>query len=333
MQPSPPIAGFSHTFEDPDAFSTSLMGGSFEYLPLPDQPFRARLDVLALGDLVLQIGDQGAHTARGAVQSGLSILILTLPTRLARVRMNGQPTSPSLGYLSPGGREFHAHSESEVAWGALAVPEAMLAQAAEMAPESIRLARMAGVLNMPEGPQRRLAGAVAAAAQMAAEQPEALSQPGCAEGLVHSMQELLAETLNAESRLLPMTRATREAYRVVRDAEAFLEAHLGQPIFRQQLCQALGVSLRKLHDGFMATTGMSPLAYLKTRRLLLARRALRQSGGDAALVKAVALAHGFWHFGHFAQDYRAQFGESPSETRARRGQPDHGPVWFHGVPT
>ena len=331
MQPSPPIAGFSHEFQDADAFSTALMGGSFEYLPLPGQPFQARLDVLVLGDLVLQVGDQGAHTARGAIHDGLSILILALPNRLARVRMNGQSTSPTLGYLSPGGREFHAHSEAEVAWGALAVPEAMLAEAAEMAPESIRLPQMSGVLNMPEGPQRRLAGAVAAAAQMAAEQPEALFQPGCAEGLVQSMQELLAETLNAESRLLPMTRATREAYRVVRDAEAFLEEHLGQPIFRQQLCQALGVSLRKLHDSFMATTGMSPLAYLKTRRLLLARRALCRGEGDAALVKSVALAHGFWHFGHFAQDYRAQFGETPSETRARRSAAPPGPSWIRGV--
>jgi AraC family transcriptional regulator, ethanolamine operon transcriptional activator len=331
-QSAPPIAGFGHEFEDPDAFSTALMGGSFEYLPLPGHAFRARLDVLVLGDLVLQVGDQGAHTARGAIHDGLSILILTLPTRQARVRMNGQPTSPSLGYLSPGGREFHAHSEAEVSWGALAVPEAMLAQAAEMAPESIRLARMAGVLNLPEAPQRRLAGAVAAAAQMATQQPEALFQPGCAEGLVRSMQELLAETLNADSRLLPVTRATREAYRVVRDAEAFLEANLGRPIFRNQLCEALGVSLRKLHDCFMATTGMSPLAYLKTRRLMLARRALRRAEGGQGLVKAIALAHGFWHFGHFAQDYRAQFGESPSETRARPRETEPGIAWLRGVP-
>ena len=331
MQLPPSVAGFSHEFRDPDAFSSALMGGSFEYLPLPGQSFQARLDVLMLGGLVIQVGEQGAHTARGAIQDGLSILILTLPTRVPRVRMNGQPTSPSLGYLSPGGREFHAHSEADVAWGALGVPEEMLAQAAEMAPEPIRLAQMAGVLQLPEGPQLRLAGAIAAAARMTAQQPEALFQPGCAEGLVQSMQELLADTLGAESRLLPVTRATREAYRVVRDAEAFLEANLGQPVFRQQLCQVLGVSLRKLHDSFMATTGMSPLAYLKTRRLMLARRALRRAEGDAALVKAVALAHGFWHFGHFAQDYRAQFGENPSETRSRRDQQERAPAWLRGL--
>jgi len=330
VQQQPPVAGFSHEFNDPDAFSSAMLGGSFEYLPLPGQAFQARLDVVVLGDVVLQAGEQGAHTARGAIHRGLSVLMLSLPSRVPRVRMNGQPTSLSLGYLSPGGQEFHAHSEADVAWGALAVPEELLAQAAEMAPEPIR--RMAGVVNLPDEPQRRLAGAIASATRMARQQPDVLFQPGCVKGLAASMQDMLADTLSAESRLLPLTRATREAHRVVRDAEAFLEAHLGQPIFRQQLCQVLGVSLRKLHDCFMATTGMSPLAYLKTRRLLLARRALRRTGGDAELVKAVALAHGFWHFGHFAQDYRAQFGETPSETRARRDGPANGPVWLRGAP-
>lgn len=326
------MGAFSHGFQDPDAFASAMLAGSYEYLPLPGQAFRARLDVLALGDLVLQVGEQEAHTARGAVEPGRCILILPLCHAPPRVRMNGQATSARVGYLAPGGQEFHSHSETGVAWGALAVPEEMLAGAAEMAPQPLPLARMAGVLELPEGPRRRLAGAIAAASLMTRQQPEALFQPGRAEGLALSMQDLLAEALSGETRLMPRTRATREAYRVVRDAEAFLEAHLSTPIFRQQLCQALGVSLRKLHDAFLATTGMSPLAYLKMRRLLLARRALRRGGGDAALVKGVALAHGFWHFGHFAEDYRAQFGETPSQTRFRRDQPESGPRWIRGVP-
>jgi hypothetical protein len=34
-------------------------------------------------------------------------------------------------------------------------------------------------------------------------------------------------------------------------------------------------------------------------------------------VKSIALSHGFWHLGQFAHDYRATFGEAPSETLAR----------------
>lgn len=329
--PNLPVAGFSHEFQDPDDFARALLGGSFEYLPLPGQAFQGRLEVLVLGGLVIQVADQAGHTARGAMQDGLSVLVLSLPQREARVRMNGQPAGQSRGFLAPGGHEFLAHSEADVAWAALAVPEAMLASTAELAPEPIRLSRMAGVVELAEAPRQRLAGALSAAARMTTRQPEALFAPGCAETLARSMQDMLAETLSAESQLLPLNRATREAYRVVREAEAYLQANLAQPIFRQQLCEALGVSLRKLHDCFMATTGMSPLSYLKTRRLVLARRDLRRGAGEAGLVKAVALAHGFWHFGHFAQDYRAQFGENPSETRARRGEAERGPAWLRGM--
>ena len=32
---------------------------------------------------------------------------------------------------------------------------------------------------------------------------------------------------------------------------------------------------------------------------------------------AVALAHGFWHLGQFAQDYRRMYAETPTQTLAR----------------
>jgi AraC family ethanolamine operon transcriptional activator len=39
------------------------------------------------------------------------------------------------------------------------------------------------------------------------------------------------------------------------------------------------------------------------------------AGADS--VKAAALAYGFWHLSDFAQAYREQFGEVPSETLGR----------------
>jgi AraC family ethanolamine operon transcriptional activator len=74
----------------------------------------------------------------------------------------------------------------------------------------------------------------------------------------------------------------------------------------------LGVSARTLHEGFRAVFGMSVQRYLRMRRLSLARSALRRG----ELVKRAALANGFWHLGRFAGDYRAVFGELPSETLA-----------------
>jgi hypothetical protein len=52
--------------------------------------------------------------------------------------------------------------------------------------------------------------------------------------------------------------------------------------------------------------------------LNLARQRLRFPGAGADLVKIVALDLGFWHFDRFAIAYRELFGETPSETLARR---------------
>jgi AraC family ethanolamine operon transcriptional activator len=176
-----------------------------------------------------------------------------------------------------------------------------------------------GVLGLAPAASARLAGALAAAARMADEAPAALALPGCAAGLAQSLRELAASSLTADIRHAPPRRATREAVRVLHAAEDFLHAHLDRPLYRDEVCAALGVSRRKLHDAFAATVGMSPPAYLKLRRLALARRALRQGGGGPMLVKSVALSHGFWHFGYFAKDYRGLFGETPSETLQGRG--------------
>ncbi len=309
------VAGFSHAFADADDLSHALLGGTFEYLPMPGQAFAARLNVLKLGEMVIQVANQGAHTARGAMDEGLTVLLLPLHYSEAPARMNGAEVQRSGAFLAPGGVEFYGHAPADLGWAALALPRAQLEALAELAPLPVRLPGEAGILALPAEAEARLSGAVAAAAAMASAPPAVLFGHDCAAGLVQSLGELVGDALSADSALIAVPRATREAHRVVRAAEEFLDAHVGQPIYREQLCAALGVSLRKLHDTFSATVGMSPQTYLKTRRLLLARRALRRAEGEPALVKAVALSHGFWHFGHFARDYRALFGESPSATR------------------
>ena len=72
-----------------------------------------------------------------------------------------------------------------------------------------------------------------------------------------------------------------------------------------------------LADAFQASFGISPHRFLKLRRLSMVRAALRPYEGRIPLVKSVALAHGFWHLGQFSHDYRATFGETPSDTLTR----------------
>ena len=49
---------------------------------------------------------------------------------------------------------------------------------------------------------------------------------------------------------------------------------------------------------------MSPKQYLPSRRMHLARRALRDSAPDRTTVTEIATRYGFWHFGRFAGEYQ-----------------------------
>ena len=108
-----------------------------------------------------------------------------------------------------------------------------------------------------------------------------------------------------------------KAYRIARAAREFVDANSLQPLTVLELCQALKVSRRTLQSSFMRIYGISPLAYLRVVRLSRARRDLLAARGSATTVTGIATHWGFWHLARFAQQYRQQFGELPSDTLRR----------------
>jgi len=61
------------------------------------------------------------------------------------------------------------------------------------------------------------------------------------------------------------------------------------------------------------------MEYVKQVRLAKAREEMLATQG-AKSVTSIAMEWGFNHLGHFARDYRARFGELPSQTlRSHRG--------------
>jgi AraC family ethanolamine operon transcriptional activator len=101
---------------------------------------------------------------------------------------------------------------------------------------------------------------------------------------------------------------------LVQEAEAFMLAHLDEPLTLEAICKAVKTSKSALSYGFQDIFGLSPMAYLKTVRLNGVRRALKASDPTQATVLGIANRYGFWHMGHFSRDYRRMFGESPSDT-------------------
>ena len=109
----------------------------------------------------------------------------------------------------------------------------------------------------------------------------------------------------------------------VRRAEQFIEEHARDAIVLADLTGVAGVSTRALQMGFRRFRDTTPMAYLRSIRLDLARAELAKAGRQGGSVATVANAFGFGHLGRFAHDYTARFGELPSQTlyRGSIGQP------------
>jgi transcriptional regulator GlxA family with amidase domain len=120
----------------------------------------------------------------------------------------------------------------------------------------------------------------------------------------------------AQSTTLPI----RQRYQHIVDRfEEVARARLGELNRISDICAAIAVSERTLERAFQAIYGITASRHLHAVRLAEARKALLSAGSEAENVTQIATRFGFYELGRFAGEYRAAFGESPSET-ARRGR-------------
>jgi AraC-like DNA-binding protein len=114
----------------------------------------------------------------------------------------------------------------------------------------------------------------------------------------------------------PRDPARLGALHVVRAARRAIDPRRARPPSLADLCAAAGVGQTWLHKCFVEVCGTSPVQYLRASRMSMARDLLLDPRSRS--VKDVALQLGLLHSGRFAADYRAVFGESPSETLVSR---------------
>ncbi len=122
----------------------------------------------------------------------------------------------------------------------------------------------------------------------------------------------------AERPVRPEFRVANRFHRVQR-AQGFIDGHASEALYLEDLAAELGLTTRTVEGLFGGVLGISPMTYLRHRRLHLARRRLLDAQPAPGVIKQAALEQGCWHLGRFARDYRELFGESPSETLVRHG--------------
>ena len=137
-------------------------------------------------------------------------------------------------------------------------------------------------------------------------------------GLAEGESHLLAKLATLRQGEVARPLAPRRRSRIVSVARDFIESRLAEPLRVEDLCAVTGATYRTLHRSFQEILGVSPIAYIKARRLRRTRAALLAADRYRATVTRVAHDHGFAHLGRFSRDYRRMFGETPSLTLASR---------------
>jgi transcriptional regulator GlxA family with amidase domain len=101
----------------------------------------------------------------------------------------------------------------------------------------------------------------------------------------------------------------------IRRAVELIESRPEAPLTVRDLADAAGVGVRTLQEGFRSALGTTPMRYLRDVRLARARQDLLAADADPEAITTVAYRWGFSHLGRFAEQYRAAYGESPTQTR------------------
>lgn len=122
-------------------------------------------------------------------------------------------------------------------------------------------------------------------------------------------------SMRAEDRLGRKT--WRIMPRHVKQAIEYMRANSDKPLRIRDIADHCHVTPRSLENGFRSFMDTTPLAYLRALRLEGVRQELRTADRPER-ISQIARRWGFVDLGRFAERYRIQFGELPSDTRRKR---------------
>ena len=122
------------------------------------------------------------------------------------------------------------------------------------------------------------------------------------------LAELIAESLGIKIKLI-----SKPDSRIVKNAEAIMDANPQEYFSVQEIANKVQTSARNLQSSFKKHREYTPMQFLKERKLYRARTLILSSNSDAQ-IKGIALNSGYLNFSNFSKSYKILFGELPSET-------------------
>ena len=300
------------SFTDPDDYAASLRVSHAELAVTGRGVFSAKLVRIDLHRLWLQqLSDDLPRVVRSVNVPGRAFVAFRTGPGPSIMR-NGAEHQPSDVVRYFGGQASFLRSSGPSTWASMSLPIADLADAGSTM-SGFNLTPPKDVLTVTPSPATlaKLQQLHAAATYLAEHSPGMLVNADAARGLEQDLIVAMVACLNSVRTTLERSTHRRHDA-IMKRFWTTIESHCDRTIHLPELCSAIGVSARVLHECCRDHFGLSPIRYLWLRRMNLARRALMIGDAATTTVTDIATAHGFWELGRFAVQYRQLFGERPS---------------------
>lgn len=108
----------------------------------------------------------------------------------------------------------------------------------------------------------------------------------------------------------------------IRRAMDYMRERPGEPVRLGAVARHCGLSLRGLQLGFRRDLGVAPARWWRGQRLDQAHAALLEAVPGTVSVTDIAMQSGFFHPGEFAAQFKARFGERPSDVLGKNARTD-----------
>ncbi len=310
-------------FSDADHFADSLSGVVGRYIQTARSDETWWIDPMRVGRLGLQqqqIGAPATFVGDGESSGGLAIGIpLTNP---AGIRIDGEALKQDSMVLVRRDRPLTYSSHDVTRWAAVTIP-VQLDQDVHFKDASDWNAALTGetTLNAQVPALRRVSLLVTLLCSgndsIVIDDPAATA--AAEEEVLLAVGQLLRESTCAAPRRAGRPRVGRE--RIIGRCLEYFRQNAGQPMLVADLCRVAGVSERTLRNVFYEYFGVGPVRFLKARQLQEIRTALMKAGSGHTVAQ-IASHFGVWDFSLFSRNYRALYGENPSDT-LRSWRPHH----------
>lgn len=269
------------------------------------------------GSIVLQFGMEGGSKILHGVSRPDTLSFIFQDGQIAdRLIFDGQIIQPRDFAVLPPGNDFTLASCGIHRWMSISMPVGFFETFAFKAgrKDLARVGKEKCVISAPEQLLRCLTAAAASTAGLIREEQTSALHESSIDGLLTALITAIAGLDNETC--LP-TERSRLSNHTVAKALKYVRGQKWGGLQVANLALAADVTSRTLLRTFRQQLGIGPASYLKLRQLNMVRRALRGKCEPSGKVTNIMSEHGVTEFGRFASEYKALFGERPSETVAR----------------